>query len=66
MVRYFEVLGHGDEVEYFGFMSTVDDRIVELEHTQFFCDYADFCTYRNDPRWERLHALVPQRVKQFV
>lgn len=65
MIRYFEVLGPFDEVEYFGFLDTTDDRIVQLGREQVFCDYADFKMCAEGLTWTgRLDVLIPDRVKQ--
>lgn len=64
MMRYFEVLGPFDEVEYFGFMDTNIDRIVEFDEEQFFGDYAEFKLYSNCDDWVRCERLIPERVKQ--
>lgn len=65
MIRYFEVLGLFDEVEYFGFMDTSTDRIVELRGEQVFTDYADFKQCSEGMTWaSRLDGLIPGRVKQ--
>lgn len=62
MIRYFEVV-RDDEVEYFGFMDTGVDRIVEFDGDQFFGDYGHFAMYQNCPMWARCDALVPRRMK---
>lgn len=69
MIRYFEVLGLSYEVEYFGFMDTVVDRIVEIGGEQFFCSYNDFldsASLLSKSDQDRLDRLVPHRIKQGI
>lgn len=64
MIRYFEVIGLGDEVEYFGFFDTSVDRVLEFEGTQCFVDYKEFLDLVSGTMLERLNALIPPTVKR--
>lgn len=63
MIRYFEVLGPFDEVEYFGFMDTGVDRVVVFDDDQFFTNYGHFEMYKNCDMWVRCESLIPVRMK---
>lgn len=65
MIRFFEVLGLGDEPEYFGFMDTGTDRIVEIDGAQVFGDLKDFQDYLSTSGFppgyrDRLCRLIPE------
>lgn len=60
MIRFFEVLGLDDEPEYFGFMDTGTDRILEFEGEQFFLDYRDFEDRVPMHQFQRLLFLLPE------
>jgi hypothetical protein len=69
MIRYFEVFGFdGDAPDYFGFMDTVTDCIIELDGCQFFGDYKDFLDYlgtsdANAKTKALLDGLIPDHMK---
>jgi hypothetical protein len=63
VIRYFEVLGLNDDVEYFGFVDTVTTRVIEIEGEQLMCDYEDFLSRQSHPQWGRLNGLIPERMK---
>lgn len=64
MVRYFEVRGLYDKVEYFGFMDTSIDRVIEFDGEQFFLDYMQFTESVSVTWLQRLDELIPERVKR--
>lgn len=69
MIRYFEVFGLNREIDYFGFMDTISDRIIELDGAQFFDSYQDFSDHLRASRLtksqsDRLDVLIPEHIKR--
>ena len=72
MIRWFGVRGlevDGVDLESFGFVDTVTDRVVEIGDRQLFCDYKDFLDAIEDEKWDevrknRFCRLIPTALRE--